>query len=100
MKKILLLLLTISFFSANSFAQQEWVKIYNEGDIKVEMTTVDCNPNNRMVPYSYVLLKYTNTSGEVIDFNFEIKKWYNGVYDQETTSDSGDSPVIKTIQYF
>jgi len=98
MKKLLLLLLTITYFSFSSFAQQEWTKIYNESDVMVEMATIECNPTDRMVPYSYVILKYTNKTNQIVDFNFEILKWYNGVLQIENATDAGDFSIQKSIK--
>lgn len=97
MKKILLLLLTISYFSLSSFAQNTWERIYFENNIMVETTTIECNPNNRMVPYSYVVLRYTNTSSELVTFNFELDLWYNGVLQEKVAKDSGDFPILKSL---
>lgn len=98
MKKLLLLLLTISYFSISSFAQQKWTKIYNESDVIVEMSTIECNPSDRMVPYTYVILKYTNKTNQIVDFKFEINKWYNGLVHIETVKDAGDFPIQKSIK--
>lgn len=98
MKKILLLLLSISFFATATYAQQEWEKIYAEGDVKIEMMTEDCNPNDRLVPNTYALLRFTNKSNKKISFKFTMDLWYNNKLDQYTPNDAGDPPVIKTIE--
>ena len=97
MKKLLLLILTISYFSLSSFAQSEWTKVYSENDVLVEMSTLECNPHNRMVPYSYAILKYTNKTNKVVDFNFEISLWYNNVLLDQTPKDAGDFSVQKSF---
>lgn len=97
MKKFLLVLIAISSFAFTSFAQQEWTKIYNEGDVMIEMKQMECNPFNRMVPYTYAVLKYTNKSNQAIDFNFEIKLWYNDVLQDNTPIDLGDPAAVRTL---
>lgn len=98
MKKLLLLIITISYFSVSSTAQSVWTKIYNENDVLIETSTIECNPHERMVPYSYVVLKYTNKTNQVVDFNFEISLWYNGDLLDQTPRDSGDLPIQKSLK--
>lgn len=98
MKKVLLLILGISFFTFTSKAQSSWKNIFAEGDVTIEMKTEDCNLSNRLVPNTFALLRYTNKSNKDITFNFEMKLWYNDVLQDNTPVDLGDPAIIKTIQ--
>lgn len=86
-----LLLFAALLFCSASFAQQtqmpivdckvshpsDWEIYYFTDDFKVEYKFVDCDP-----PMGYdkemVLLRLTNTSRGILEFDWHMKMWYDG----------------------
>ena len=97
MKKILLLIIGISFFSISSIAQSQAEVIYQDDKIKVEMSKQDCNYNNNAISHTYGIIKYTNLTNNEIELNFELELWYNNVKQINTQNDVSDEPAEKNL---
>ncbi|MGB1314950.1 MAG: hypothetical protein ACPG4Y_02965 [Chitinophagales bacterium] len=97
MKKILLLIIGISFFSISSIAQSQAEVIYQDDKIKVEMSKQDCNYNNNAISHTYGIIKYTNLTNNELELNFELELWYNNVKQDATQGDLVNEELSNTI---
>ena len=64
----------------------------------VETTVVECNPTNNKYPFSYLLVKYTNKTSDVVNFEFEYELYYNDVLQPHVGNDAGDESAIKFVE--
>lgn len=96
MKKIITILLVLGL-SLNTYSQS-WEKIFSNDKVLVETSEIECNPNNKLYPYKYLVLKYTNLTDSEIDFNFNIRLWYNDKERKFTKNDEADEDFNRTIK--
>ena len=96
MKKTIIILLAFFSFTLSSYAQQ-WTEVYSNDNVVIEMQKMDCNTNNRVVPYTYAILKISNKTNQEFDFSFNMNLWYNNVKLDQTPRDAGDFAELKTI---
>lgn len=96
MKKIITILLVLGI-SLNTYSQT-WNEIFSNDMVTVETTVVECNPTNKQYPFSYLLVKYTNKTSEIVNFEFEYELYYNDVLHPHVGTDAGDEPAIKHVE--
>tara|TARA_B110000037_G_scaffold213953_1_gene269152 strand:+ start:7822 stop:8241 length:420 start_codon:yes stop_codon:yes gene_type:complete len=95
MKKIITIILVLGI-SLNTYSQA-WTKVFSSDQVMVESTEVDCNPNNKEYPFSYLMLKFTNLTDSEVDFDFYTEIWYNGVKNEQVKNDASDEEIERHI---
>lgn len=86
MKIITTLLLLLAFFIKGQ--TQTWQYIYSDDKVEVESAVIKCNPNNKVHPFSFLILKFTNKTNSELDFYFDYELWYNDVKKNENENDT------------
>ncbi len=96
MKKTIFTLAIVFGMVFNAMAQQ-WTELFSNENILVEKAVVECNPNNNLYPFSYLILRYSNRTDEKIEFIFEFEKWFNGVKEIHSVNEDIKNHTMKIV---